>query len=320
MRGPLIGPSTQQDSYISTPPVLPQCNFCSREGFPSYRTNLLCSLFTNLAMTNGESYLEPRTVSFWIERYSLSDISLTELLSFSQFVTPFECDHEAHAGCFLWQIFHAFTITNEDDRILIPLDQISCIVCSASIHRYSLDRLRRRLTRNLSRFPVDIFHIEDSFARTIPPARPFCPAGLRGRHRHQFPALTFVPPQDSASPPAYWRYSRSTFDMPTSCSICGERVYVDRLRSIVSSQTLRTVRSDRDALLFSGMPDIFPHILEAHLFQPCWPFLCAEGLPLLFDDNINEPSCHWTHVGCLAQRLFQSSFSRLGLNSALRTY
>ena len=83
MRGPLLGPPSQ-------------------DGFPTFRTTLLCSLSANLVTTIGETSSEARTASF------------------SQFVSPFECDHETHAGCFLWQLFHVFTL-NDDERELIPL-------------------------------------------------------------------------------------------------------------------------------------------------------------------------------------------------------
>ena len=101
MRGPLLGPPSQ-------------------DGFPTFRTTLLCSLSANLATTIGETSSEARTASFWIERYSLTDISLTDFSTFSQFVSPFECDHETHAGCFLWQLFHVFAF-NDDERKLFTL-------------------------------------------------------------------------------------------------------------------------------------------------------------------------------------------------------
>ena len=115
--GPSLSPSGNPHSIV---PTQPECNFCNLDRFDSPRSQLLCSLFSELAASNGETYDEPRLAAFWVDRFSLDDLSLTPFSSLNEFVSPFTCDHEVHAGCFLWLIFHvSFDLTSR--TLLSPL-------------------------------------------------------------------------------------------------------------------------------------------------------------------------------------------------------
>ena len=131
--GPSLSPSGNPHRIV---PTQPECNFCNQDRFDSPRSQLLCSLFCELAASNGETYDEPRLAAFWVDRFSLDDLSLTPFSSLNEFVSPFTCDHEVHAGCFLWLIFHVFIRSDFQDSS-IPFDAVSCISCTASLHATS---------------------------------------------------------------------------------------------------------------------------------------------------------------------------------------
>ena len=63
-----------------------------------------------------------------------------------------------------------------------------------------------------------------------------------------------------------------------------------------------------------------PGARHVRLYEPCWPFNCAEGIPLFFLEDMQERTAHWCHFGCMAMRLFMSAIAPNSIPSELRCY
>ena len=314
--GPSLSPSGNPHRIV---PTQPECNFCNQDRFDSPRSQLLCSLFCELAVSNGETYDEPRLAAFWVDRFSLDDLSLTPFSSLNEFVSPFTCDHEVHAGCFLWLIFHVFIRSDLQDSS-IPFDAVSCIFCTASLHAHSVTRIRRRLSVDTTRFPTHIFPTMDLLGRTVPPLQPWTMNSPDGRFRRYFPTLEYIPPDTFGSLPTFVRTISDVSLRCTSCAIYGEWTYTDRLRAFAQRHTNRVIRSDSMAIRATGIEDVMPGARHVHLYEPCWPFNCADRIPLFFLEDMQERTAHWCHFGCMAMRLFMSAIAPNSIPSELRCY
>ena len=80
------------------------------------------------------------------------------------------------------------------------------------------------------------------------------------------------------------------------------------------------IRSDSMAIRTTGIEDILPGARNVRLYEPCWPFNCAAGIPLFFLEDMHERTAHWCHFGCMALRLFISAVSPNSIPSELRCY
>ena len=170
-------------------------------------------------------------------------------------------------------------------------------------------RIQRRLSVNTTRFPVHIFPTMDLLGRTVPPSQPWTMSSPDGRFRRYFPIVEYIPPDSVDSLPTYARTISDVSLRCTSCAICGEWIYMDRLRAFAQHHTTRTIRSDSMAIRATGIEDIMPGARNVCPYELCWPFNCVEGIPLFFLEDMQERTAHWCHFGCMALRLFISAVS-----------
>ena len=94
----------------------------------------------------------------------------------------------------------------------------------------------------------------------------------------------------------------------------GVGTYRDRLRQFVHAHSKRHIRSDSSAVTAIGIVDILPRCRNIRLFEPCWPFTCSDGIPVLYARHwrtISTLGSLWVHLSALLSQLYLTTLCSL---------